>query len=56
MASPATSTRRQPAWCDSHTSRDQCPFFGGDMSDWWALQPAEQAEVILAAYQEQVLP
>ncbi len=35
---------------------DQCPFFGGDISNWSALQPTEQAEVILAAYQERVLP
>ncbi len=35
---------------------DRCPFFGGEFSDWSALQPTEKAEVILAAYQERLLP
>ena len=31
-------------------------FFLGDASQWSELRPAEQAEVILAAYQERLLP
>ena len=51
MSTPSISARHSAQPTD-----EQCPYFGCAISDWWALQPAERAEVILAAYQERLLP
>lgn len=51
MNSSASPTRDRPV----NVPRRH-PFFSGDTSQWLALQPIEQAEVLLAAYQERLLP